>query len=746
MEGGALFNSGFLGASFNWWVGQIADDSTWRDNILPGKFENANQIPGWGRRYKVRIIGLHDQGETEIKSDQLPWAQVMYPITAGGGQGGSGQTPNLRQGNMVFGFFLDGQEQQVPVIMGVLGNNAQTKLATKTGDGRVTNTQPGSLATSGFAEGQVPYVGKGPGSTKPRVPDDDKSTNEDQITKESADAINQQDAAATKRLTLYLEKTVLLSPCDPVGSSMKAMQTEIENLTKKIDAVLQTAQSSYVDAVSEVTSKVSDITSQVTNAVGSISGAAGALGQVGGIGGALGQVQGIVGQIGGATNQISGALGQVQGIAGSLGGLPGGIGAAAGALGGLSGGIGAAAGALGGAAGQVDDTQEKIQVLMEQYSPVLAKHMKVVTDKIGEYTSKKINGAIGPLADTMFPNQRFQFLDMKIEINEKLKCAFSKITDGLSSQILGALTKALDTKNPSKGPSASKEELIGAVSDGSNQITNIFPSMIELVAGMLVTSLSAGVTIPAGTTILTVDIVNNTVTLSNIITSNTTSLRFLAESPTNLGPNSGKSLGTAPFVPICAVEQLTGDVIAANMGDIEKTVEDITKSMGTFLNDIRGGLSVVGQIGDIAGQVGGIAGQIGDIAGGISGLVGGISGIAGGLSAIKIPNINGSITSALSFENITLDIFGCDLKPNCPVSDGYTLQEGGFAAQPVQVPSPGNIAKALENPLTEVTEAVIEPFAPISKVLGDLPAITSQVQDIVEGIGNVGDVISNITQ
>jgi hypothetical protein len=526
---------------------------------------------------------------------------------------------------------------------------------------------------------------------------------------------------------------------------MKAMQTEIENLTKKIDAVLQTAQS-YVDAVSEVTSKVSDITSQVTNAVGSISGAAGALGQVGGIGGALGQVQGIVGQIGGATNQISGALGQVQGIAGSLGGLPGGIGAAAGALGGLSGGIGAAAGALGGAAGQVDDTQEKIQVLMEQYSPVLAKHMKVVTDKIGEYTSKKINGAIGPLADTMFPNQRFQFLDMKIEINEKLKCAFSKITDGLSSQILDALTKSLDTKNPSTGPSASKEELIGTVSDGSNQITNIFPSMIELVAGMLVTSLSAGVTIPAGTTILTVDIVNNTVTLSNIITSNTTSLRFLAESPTNLGPNSGKSLGTAPFVPICAVEQLTGDVIAANMGDIEKTVEDITKSMETFLNDIRGGLSVVGQIGDIAGQVGGIAGQIGDIAGGISGLVGGISGIAGGLSAIKIPNINGSITSALSFDNLPSDIFGCDEKPNCPVSDGYTLQEGGFAAQPVQLPLPGNIAKAVENPLTEVAEAVTEPFAPISKVLGDLPAITSQVQDIVEGIGNVGDVISNITQ
>ena len=106
MEGGSLFNPGFSGGSFLWWIGQIADDSTWRDNQLPGKHEDANSIPGWGRRYKVRIMGLHDQGESEISSDQLPWANIMYPITAGGGQTNSGQTSNLRQGMMVFGFSL----------------------------------------------------------------------------------------------------------------------------------------------------------------------------------------------------------------------------------------------------------------------------------------------------------------------------------------------------------------------------------------------------------------------------------------------------------------------------------------------------------------------------------------------------------------------------------------------------------------------------------------------------------------
>jgi uncharacterized protein YoxC len=514
MEGGALFNSGFLGASFNWWIGQIADDSTWRDNILPGKFENASLIPGWGRRYKVRIIGLHDQGETEIKSDQLPWAQVMYPITAGGGQGGSGQTPNLRQGNMVFGFFLDGQEQQVPVIMGVLGNNAQTSLATKIGDGKVTNTQPGSLATSGFAEGQVPISGP----AKPTSPDTAlvvaspggaSSTGPAKAgaTIENPDAIHLANNRDTKALDQYLKKTVMLSPCDPVGSAMKAMQTEIENLTKEIDKVLQAAQS-YVDAVSQVASQISNVAGQIGDIVKS--------------------------------DCPSDAIGAAADVAGD------------------------------------------IQALLEQYAPKLATHTKVIMDKVGEYTSKTFNAEIAPLADVMFPNQRFQFLDMKIEINETFKCLFSGITDGLSDSILGALTDSLDLCNPSK------------------DATDAVPAE----------------DIPAFP-------------------------------------------GTAPFVPICSVEKLVGDVIATNLTDIEQTVEDALSSVGTFMNDIQSGLAE------------------------LTGLIGGI----------KIPDINASIASALSFENITLDIFGCDLKPNCAASDFYTLQEGGGAAEEAQLPSASGLAE-----------------------------------------------------
>ena len=121
MEGGALFDPGFLGGQFLWWIGQIPDDATWRDNINPGKYAEKDGTAGWGRRYKVRIMGVHDQDEETIPSDQLPWAQVEMPISGGGGQAGAFMTPNLRQGMFVYGYFQAGPSAQyVNVILSPL--------------------------------------------------------------------------------------------------------------------------------------------------------------------------------------------------------------------------------------------------------------------------------------------------------------------------------------------------------------------------------------------------------------------------------------------------------------------------------------------------------------------------------------------------------------------------------------------------------------------------------------------------
>ena len=404
MTEGTLFNSGFLGASFNWWIGQIADDSYWRDNIISTKFDDKNSVPGWGRRYKVRIIGLHDQEEESIDSDQLPWAQVMYPITAGGGQANASATSALRQGNFVFGFFLDGADQQVPVIMGVLGNNVQTTLSTKIGTSKTNFT-----ATSGYAKGKdpieykVPTEGlttKKPGA-KPASPksgvtaspsglDPSRTPTKREfaaaqsaraeaaargLSKEATEAlVKERTLAATKaeaaesqsptsptqpgatieqpdnphlmsvadvqRNNAYREKIISLNPCDMVGSALKAIQSIIDDLAKKIDSVLQTAQS-YIDAVSNI---ISDI-----------------------------------------------------------------------------------------------------QKLIADVACTIAKYLKIIFDKILEYVLKIINCALAKAVDIIPPNLRFKFFDIREKITELICCLFSKITNGLCGQVQGFLNDQTGT-------------------------------------------------------------------------------------------------------------------------------------------------------------------------------------------------------------------------------------------------------------------------------------------------------------
>ena len=588
MSEGSLFNSGFLGASFNWWIGQIADDSTWRDNILPGKFESADEVPGWGRRYKVRIIGLHDQGETEIASEQLPWAQVMYPVTGGGGQAKSGGTANLRQGNMVFGFFLDGQDQQVPVIMGVLGNNAQTSLATKIGDSRVTNTTPGSLATSGYAESTIgskdpnikaPDEGlviKKPTSLSTPVPTSEQLQDLDLevavpgATIENVDAVHLQSNADTKRLDLYLKKTVMLSPCDLPGSAMKAMQTDIDTLTKEIEKILQSA-TSYVDAVS----------------------------QIGAIGTDLGT-----------------------------------------------------------------DAQQ-IEKLVKKFVPKIAKYMKIVFNKILEFITKKINNALSPLADIMYPNQRFQFFDIKIEITEEIKCLFIKITENLPKQIEGTLKNLLlgdneDTpqSQPSQGP--------------TNPPTKEKP-------------------FPEG--------------------------------------------GTTPFVPICFVEDLTGSIIEKNKGIVNGTVIKITRSIGNFLSDVQlGQIEAAEQLFNQGPKEETLEDR-GDEILDVDQIQNLLGSFVEKLGDIDIPDITATIVSAFSFENISMDIFGCDLKPNCPISDFYTLQEGAGAAEEAQLPRPAEVALAASDAAAGLPRISVfrEPTIDFGKPSKDTPNLRPPVQEYGTG-------------
>jgi hypothetical protein len=81
---------------FIWWTGVVEDR---KDPIKLG-------------RCRVRCIGWHNPNKMQLPTDALPWATPSIPINM----------PNVytpREGDMVFGFFLDGENAQEPVMLGM---------------------------------------------------------------------------------------------------------------------------------------------------------------------------------------------------------------------------------------------------------------------------------------------------------------------------------------------------------------------------------------------------------------------------------------------------------------------------------------------------------------------------------------------------------------------------------------------------------------------------------------------------
>jgi len=140
------------------WMGQIVDDKHWKDNIASEKWNDYTKLQGWGYRYKVRIFGKHTEDKSIIPDERLPWAEVLYPVTAGSGHGASYQSSNLRKGAYVYGFYKDSSEKTGPIIIGCLPNADQTKLSNT-----IPNT--GFVPFSAFIGERVPIYSIPPGGS-----------------------------------------------------------------------------------------------------------------------------------------------------------------------------------------------------------------------------------------------------------------------------------------------------------------------------------------------------------------------------------------------------------------------------------------------------------------------------------------------------------------------------------------------------------------------------------------------------
>ena len=415
-DGGALFDSGLLGSSFHWWIGQIADDSVWRENIIAAPHASEGENIGWGRRYKVRILGLHDQGETEIPSKDLPWANVMIPVTSGGSLSNSGQTPALRQGNMVFGFFMDGSGMTVPVIMGVMSNNSQNKPSLKIGDNRVTNKQPGSLAVSGYADGQVP---KDPKTGEKPIPPDGDLKSEHPNSSSAA-----QQTAANVKLNKYG-----LAPHIPLSSVPGALQVaqdarekarsqgksfqEVENaamaavqnfisnrnaLKTSPNAQFETGAQRESPDVQHITAgdvKEQDLAEEKTvmpnpnDPVGS----------------ALKAIQTIIDNI---SQKMDKNLNAIQSYVDAV-------------------------------SSTVGDLKEMISEGAQQ----AAKYMKVLMDKVMEFVLKQLNTVMTKVVAALPSSYRNQMGDLKEKLNEMILALYNQLIAGLADQLTSSLMDAL---------------------------------------------------------------------------------------------------------------------------------------------------------------------------------------------------------------------------------------------------------------------------------------------------------------
>ncbi|MHA2402977.1 MAG: hypothetical protein ACXADH_08325 [Candidatus Kariarchaeaceae archaeon] len=418
-ETAALFDSGFLGTQFIWWIGQVADDSEWRDNILPGKHEDANSIPGWGRRYKVRIMGIHDKEEESIPSDQLPWANVMYPITAGGGQTGASQTPMIRQGNFVFGFFMDGQNQQVPVIMGIMGHNAQTPMSTKIG-----TTESNFGPTSGYAEGKRPATG----SAKPIAPDDGLVTKKPTDPKLAAALAPPPPGVQLNKFGLRPDQPLSaipgglqaandareaarnagLSPQEVEDAAMKAVADQVAKLRRQQESPSAPSTGNPTkenpDAVHQLSAADTKREAKIKECIVVMKPDPDQFVQS-----AVSAIQTTIKTL---TERLNSYLSAISSYVDA-----------------------------------VSSTIENVQKLISDAACQIAKYMKVLFDKVMEYVLKILNKALTKAVAALPTHMRSMFGDMKEKITELILCLYGKLTANLCALIQGILDDALDLDN-----------------------------------------------------------------------------------------------------------------------------------------------------------------------------------------------------------------------------------------------------------------------------------------------------------
>ena len=264
-----LVKTHFLGRDgFIWWIGQIVDQTQWAANLGGSPTRTTEEQAGFDFRYKVRIMGYHTAVPGDLKDEELPWASVMLPVTAGV-SGGAMSTPNLRQGDFVQGYFLDGEDAQQPVIMGVLGFNQYTAVMKNVPDTAFTPFS--GFTTKDIVPQHSLRLEKE--EAKAVAEEVDKSkTNNKEIAESTVNATTAKDGATKEQYENEKKSSTVASNTDCEQAPVGSIQREIKNVLAETERIRKTA----TDWETKVSTKINNIESEIEkvkqNAIKAISG------------------------------------------------------------------------------------------------------------------------------------------------------------------------------------------------------------------------------------------------------------------------------------------------------------------------------------------------------------------------------------------------------------------------------------------------------------------------------------------
>ena len=174
---------------------------------------------GWSWRYKVRIFDKHTEDKTILPDKDLPWAQVLLPVTAGSGAANYAQSPQINQGDTVSIAYYDADEQ-MPIITGILPRTEQVSVA---------EPPPSDEGDAGY----TPHTGYSDRRGKnDAVPVDETN----QQSKNS-----QPSPQMAKFSSVIGDTTVTANTCDPNEYKTLAINSEISNLFNQINNALDDA-------------------------------------------------------------------------------------------------------------------------------------------------------------------------------------------------------------------------------------------------------------------------------------------------------------------------------------------------------------------------------------------------------------------------------------------------------------------------------------------------------------------------